>query len=141
MVTRRTGKRSDSGDEVLARLRATCLAFPETSETGSWGHPNFRAGKLTFVTYEIVDSKPSIAFRLEPDEVSEFLVMKGFFPTPYGRGAWVSLDATRRVSWRLVEALIEKSYRGVALKRMIDRLDSSSRESGIANSALEDDDR
>jgi predicted DNA-binding protein (MmcQ/YjbR family) len=110
----------------LARLRALCLALPETSEAGSWGHPNFRAGKRTFVTYEIVDSRPSIAFRLEPDEVRDYLLMKGFFPTPYGRGAWVSLDATKRISWRLVGALVERSYRVVAIKRMIDRLDSVS---------------
>lgn len=33
---------------VFARARALCLAFPETAETVSWGHPNFRAGKKTF---------------------------------------------------------------------------------------------
>jgi predicted DNA-binding protein (MmcQ/YjbR family) len=115
----------DSADAVLARLRTLCLALPETSETGSWGHPNFRAGKRTFVTYEIVGGRPSIAFRLEPDEVRDLLVMKGFFPTPYGRGAWVSLDATKRMSWQLVRALIERSYRIVALKRMIDSLDGA----------------
>jgi hypothetical protein len=76
------------------------------------------------VTYEIVDSRPSIAFRLELDEVTEYLLVKDFFPTPYGRGAWVSLDATKRISWRLVDALVERSYRVVALKRMIDQLDS-----------------
>jgi predicted DNA-binding protein (MmcQ/YjbR family) len=78
------------------------------------------------VTYEIVAARPSIAFRLEPDEVRDYLLMKGFFPTPYGRGAWVSLDATKRIRWRLVDALVERSYRVVALKRMIDRLDGIS---------------
>jgi predicted DNA-binding protein (MmcQ/YjbR family) len=119
-------KNTDSDAAVLARLRALCLALPETSEAGSWGHPNFRAGKRTFVTYEIVDARPSIAFRLEPDEVRDYLLMKGFFPTPYGRGSWVSLDATKRIRWRLVDALVERSYRVVALKRMIDRLDGIS---------------
>jgi predicted DNA-binding protein (MmcQ/YjbR family) len=126
MVTGHATKKIDSDGAVLARLRTLCLALPETSEAGSWGHPNFRAGKRTFVTYEIVGARPSIAFRLEPDEVRDVLAMKGFFPTPYGKGAWVSLNATKRISWRLVGVLVERSYRVVAIKRMIDRLDGIS---------------
>jgi hypothetical protein len=34
---------------IVAKLRRLCLALPETSERASWGHPNFRAGKRTFV--------------------------------------------------------------------------------------------
>lgn len=123
MATRRTTKKVGSDDATLPRLRSLCLALPETSEASSWGHPNFRAGKRTFVTYEHIDGKASIAFRLEPDEVRDFLVIRGFIPTPYGRGSWVSLDVTKRFSWRLVDALVERSYRTVALKRMTDRLD------------------
>src|SRR5436190_20485622 len=104
MTKRRATKTVEPSDAVLARLRTLCLALPETSESGAWGHPNFRAGKRTFVAYEIVDGLSSIAFRLEPDDVRDFLLMKGFFPTPYGRGMWVSLDASRRFSWRLVDA-------------------------------------
>jgi len=36
-------------EATLARLRSLCLSLPETSETASWGHPNFKAGKKTFV--------------------------------------------------------------------------------------------
>jgi hypothetical protein len=51
--------------EVLQKLRTLCLSLPETSERASWGHPNFLAGKKTFVTFERIRGRPSIGFRLE----------------------------------------------------------------------------
>jgi predicted DNA-binding protein (MmcQ/YjbR family) len=108
---------------VLNRLREMCLAFPETTEVSSWGHPNFRAGRKMFATFETFGGRPSIAFRLEPADVDLLLRRKEFFATPYGRGQWVSLRADGRVDWRLVERLLERSYRVVALKRMLMALD------------------
>jgi predicted DNA-binding protein (MmcQ/YjbR family) len=104
---------------TLARLRALCLSLPETSETASWGHPNFKAGKKTFVAFERVKGRASMAFRLEPDEVERLLQQKRFFATPYGRGLWVSVWADDPVDWRAVQDLVERSYRVVALKRML----------------------
>jgi predicted DNA-binding protein (MmcQ/YjbR family) len=102
-----------------------CLAFPETREVFSWGHPNFRAGKKMFATFETFGGRPSIAFRLEPVDVDLLLRRKEFFATPYGRGQWVSLRADGRIDWRLVQRLLEQSYRLVALKRMLVALDRS----------------
>ena len=113
---------------TLARLRSLCLALPETSETASWGHPNFKAGKKTFVAFERVKGRASIAFRLEPDEVERLLQRKPFFATPYGRGLWVSAWADAPVDWRAVQDLVERSYRVVALKRMLTALDAPSRQ-------------
>jgi len=96
-----------SSGQVLAKLRKMCLAFPETSESSSWGHPNFRAGKRTFATFERVDGRPSIAFRLGPDDVKRLLRRKEFFTTPYGRGQWVSVWADTALDWRLVGDLLE----------------------------------
>jgi len=111
---------------VLRRVRAFCLALPETSEAGSWGHPNFRAGKKTFAAFEWVTKRPSVAFRLNGVDVDLLLHRRGFFATPYGRRQWVSLWADRPVNWRLVERLLLRSYRGVALKRMVTALDNGS---------------
>ena len=47
-----------------------------------------------------------------------------FFATPYGRGLWVSVWADGRVDWRAVEDLVERSYRVVALKRMLTALEA-----------------
>jgi predicted DNA-binding protein (MmcQ/YjbR family) len=113
-------------DAVLRRVRAFCLGLPETSEAGSWGHPNFRAGKKTFAAFEWVTKRPSLAFRLNGVDVDLLLQRRNFFATPYGRRQWVSLWADRRVNWRLVERLLLRSYRLVALKRMVASLENGS---------------
>jgi predicted DNA-binding protein (MmcQ/YjbR family) len=107
---------------ILDRARALCLSLPETSEVPSWGHPNFRAGRKTFVAFEHVKGRPSIAFRLPPADVERLLQRKQFFATPYGRGLWVSVWADERPEWALVEDLVRRSYRVVALKRMLGKL-------------------
>ena len=112
-----------AAERTLRRLRALCLALPETSETSSWGHPNFKAGMRTFVAFERVTGRASIAFRLEPPDVERLLRRKGFFTTPYGRDQWVSLWADGAIEWKAVTELVERSYRVVALKRMIKALD------------------
>ncbi len=110
---------------LVRRLRALCLALPETSERASWGHPNFRAGKKTFAAFEIVGGRPSIAFRLPPGEVEQLVRGKDFFPTPYGRGLWASMWVDGRVNWTLVERLLRASYRVVAVKRMLAALETA----------------
>ncbi len=110
---------------VLTKLRALCLSFPETSETASWGHPNFRAGKRVFVAYEVVHGRPSIAFRVDRPDAERLLARRQFFETPYGRGQWVSVWADAPIDWKLVADLTMRSYRGVALKRMIAALESA----------------
>ena len=115
-------------DSVLRRVRALCLSLPETSEVGSWGHPNFRAGKRTFVTFEWIKGRPSIAFRLNPTDADLLLGRKGFFVTPYGQGQWVSVWADGSLNWGLVGRLLEQSYRMVAIKRMIAALDGTKKE-------------
>ena len=112
-----------AAERTLHKLRAMCLALPETSETSSWGHPNFKAGARMFVAFERVKARASIAFRLEPADVDRLLRRKEFFVTPYGRGMWVSLWADSAIDWRAVTELVQRSYRVVALKRMLKALD------------------
>ena len=126
MNTRRRSRPSDN-DAVLTRVRSLCLSLPETTETGSWGHPNFRAGRRTFVTYEWIQKRPSIAFRLNPADVVKYAGVRGFIRTPYGRDEWISMKADGRMNWRLAKELIIKSYKLVALTRMIQTLESGSR--------------
>jgi predicted DNA-binding protein (MmcQ/YjbR family) len=116
--------RVGADDPLLERLRTLCLSLPETSEAQSWGHPNFKAGKRVFVAYEWLKGRvPTIAFRLEPSDVTRYSKQPGFVATPFGRGQWISLEADRRPKWSLVEELVTKSYRVVALKRMLRALD------------------
>ena len=118
-----------AADRFLNRVRRHCLSLPEATEARSWGHPNFRAGKRTFVAFEWIRKRPSIAFRLPPTDVDLLLRRKGFFVTPYGQGKWVSVWTDAAPGWRLVTHLVEQSYRTVALKRMISALDRQARRS------------
>jgi predicted DNA-binding protein (MmcQ/YjbR family) len=111
---------------IVRRIRKLCLSFPETSESASWGHPNFRAGKRTFATFEIVKKRPSIALRLDTVNVDRLLRRRELFATPYGCGQWVSLWADGRLDWKFVATLIRRSYLSVANKRMVDLLDRTS---------------
>ena len=104
----------DSSEAVFARVRALCLALPGTSETQSWVIQTSGRRRESSSPVNASASRPSIAFRLEPDEVQHFLAMKGFFVTPYGRGRWVSLDAGGRLNWKLVSTLIDKGYATVS---------------------------
>jgi predicted DNA-binding protein (MmcQ/YjbR family) len=113
------------GSPLLEQVRKLCLSLPETSETSSWGHPNFRAGKRTFVTFECFDGLVSIAFHLHPFEVEKLEGQPGFVHTPYGQGRWVSVRTRPLPKWSLVKSLVLKSYRLVALKRMIRNLEGS----------------
>jgi predicted DNA-binding protein (MmcQ/YjbR family) len=123
----RSGRSAESAKfsrPIVGKLRTLCLRFPETSETSSWGHPNFRAGKRIFSAFEIVKGRPSIAFRLEVTDIDRLLRKKNFFATPYGQGRWASVWVDGPVDWRLVARLLECSYRIVANKRMIATLDN-----------------
>lgn len=126
-VGRSRNRPSRISDRVLPRLRRLCLSLPESSEVASWGHPNFRAGKRTFAAFEWIKGRPSIAFRLNTTDVDLLLRRKRFFVTPYGRGQWVSVWADGPLGWSLVERLLQRSYRVVALKRMTTALDSMSK--------------
>ena len=103
---------------VFARARRMCLAFPETTETVSWGHPSFRAGRKTFCTFEMVGGRPSIAFRLPTEEVERMLKRHTrIIASPYGRGRWISVWVDGKVDWKLIESALDRSYRTVTATR------------------------
>ena len=84
-----------------SHARGACAwRSPQTSETASWGHPNFRAGKKTFCAFEMVGGRPSIALRLSPTDVDLTLRRKQFFATPYGRGLWASVWVDAAIDWK-----------------------------------------
>jgi predicted DNA-binding protein (MmcQ/YjbR family) len=112
---------------VFKRARRLCLALPETTERTAWGHPNFRAGKKVFCAFEIIKGRPSIAFKLSASQARKTLRPTAFFATPYGRSQWVSVWVDGDVDWDAIAALVEYSYRNVALARMLSALDADGR--------------
>jgi predicted DNA-binding protein (MmcQ/YjbR family) len=119
------GGGSKTGSRAIERVRRLCLTLPETSERSAWGHPVFKAGTKTFAAIEPVEGRLSIAFRLEPLDVDLLLTRRSFFVTPYGRGQWVSTWADVPLDWPLITRLVERSYRVVALRRMLKTLDGA----------------
>jgi predicted DNA-binding protein (MmcQ/YjbR family) len=112
----------------IENLRTLCLSLPGTSERASWGHPNFLAGKKTFVTFELVHGRPSIAFRLTHADIERLARSTEFFSTPYGRGQWISIWADTPFNWDFVRELVIRSYRLVAPKSMIAAPDAITQE-------------
>jgi hypothetical protein len=65
-----------------------------------------------------------MAFRLAPDDATAALRRTHFFATPYGRGLWISAWLDAGIDWKVIELLVECSYRTVANKRLVKALDA-----------------
>jgi hypothetical protein len=113
-------------DPYLADLRRVALAFPESAEVEAWGRPTFRAGKKIFAIFTgINDERYSVVFKPDAAERPALLDDARFYVPPYwGPSGWLALDFTSaEVDWGEVAELLETSYRHVALKRMLAKLE------------------
>lgn len=109
-------------EESLARVRALCLAFPQTSETLSHGHPTFWAGSRTFAIFGLYSR--SVAFKAGLDLHEALEGDPRVTPTPYlHRSGWLSLALHEETDWAEVRTLLEHSYRQVAPARLRALLD------------------
>jgi len=119
----------DPAHPLVERVRAICLAYPESSEVPAWGRPTFRAGKKIFVMVAASMDRPfSIVFKPGADEREAYLQDARFFSPPYwGPGGWLATDLDRATTdWTELAEIIDTSYRGVALVRQIRALDIGS---------------
>ncbi len=109
----------------LERLRALCLALPETSERTSHGEPTwFVRGKKVFVTFADAHHDDRVAFWCAaPPGAQEALVAddpERYFRPPYvgGRG-WLGVYLDVEVDWGEIEELISDAFRQVAPKKLV----------------------
>jgi predicted DNA-binding protein (MmcQ/YjbR family) len=110
-------------DGVLKKLCGLCLRLPEVSEGVSFGNVAFRAGKRPFVVLDNYKGVDCIFIYVDPGQRDELLSDKRFFKAPYDpreKGLCRSLVA---IDWKEMKALIETSYRQVAIARMLKALD------------------
>src|SRR3954468_2930961 len=110
---------------ALERLRALCLALPETTERVSHGEPTwFVRDKRVFVTLSDHHHDDRLAFWCAaPPGAQEALVAadpERYFRPPYvgGRG-WLGVYLDVHVDWAEVEELVSDAFRQVAPKRLI----------------------
>ena len=114
----------------LDRLRRICLGFPEAAEKAAWGDPTWRVRDRIFAmqkgNYE--GGRPSVWLKA-PAGAQQVLVSAGrdyFFVPPYvGSKGWIGvhLDGPA-VDWAELTDLITDSYRLIAPKLLLARLDA-----------------
>ena len=115
----RTGRRSVRRTPV-DRLRAICLALPETTEKVAWGEPTWRVrGRLFAQLDDHHHGADHLAVWLPaPLGEQEALVAADpgrFFRPPYvGPRGWVGVRIDGRPDWSQVSRLVEQAYRHVA---------------------------
>ncbi len=115
-----------SYNQALAQLRPLCLALPEACEVEAWGHPTFRAGKKMFAGFGADGNTLTLGLNVGFDRQAELLEDERFFPTPYAaHKGWVSLRIDGKTDWNEVSGLVREAYRRVALKRMLQALDTA----------------
>ena len=103
---------------VLARLRRCCLALPEAVEKETWGIPTFRIRDKIFA----MAHDPGTMWCKAPRGVQPLLVEAAperFFVPPYvGHKGWIGVRLDRRTDWDETAALIRRSYRMTAPKKL-----------------------
>jgi len=109
----------------LRRLRPICLQLPEAQERETWGEATFRVREKIFCMH-IADADEPALWCKAPSGSQDILVgadPKRFFVPPYvGHKGWVGMRLDQRVDWREVAALVVRSYRLTAPKKLAARL-------------------
>jgi predicted DNA-binding protein (MmcQ/YjbR family) len=115
---------------VAERLKTFALSFPETEETHPWGETAIKVKGKTFLFMRSDDALLSLSVKLPHSR--EFALDRDFAePTRYGLGSkgWVSAKFEGMAKGKnkppadLLEAWIEESYRAIAPKRVLAKLD------------------
>ena len=117
-------RRPRSARTPVDRLRAICLALPDTSEKVAWGEPTWRVRGRLFAQLDNHHHGADHLAVWMPAPLGEqeslvFLDPKRFFRPPYvGQRGWVGVRIDRRPDWSVVTALVKQAYREVAPPRL-----------------------
>jgi hypothetical protein len=117
---------------AVKRLRAICLALPETTEKIAWGEPTWRAGKI-FAQMDThhhgadhvavwLPARPGVQEALTEEDPVQF-----FRPPYVGHLGWIGVRIDRNPDWRVVAGLVANAYREVAPPRLLTKLDAAER--------------
>ena len=109
-----------------SRLRAICLALPEAAEQETWTVPTWRIRGRIFCMWNPMDDGTPALWCKAPRGVQEMLVEAApdrFFRPPYvGHKGWIGLRLNGRVDWEEVTAIVRRSWRMTAPKRVAQTL-------------------
>ncbi len=112
---------------VLDSVRRVCLAFPESAERETWGHPTFRVRDKIFATLGLDEAsgRATMAMKAPPGE-QEILLATGepfFYPKYVGANGWIGVWVGEQTDWDEISELVEESYRMTAPKKLSAQLD------------------
>lgn len=115
----------------VTRLRKLCLALPEAHEVEAWGEPTFRVRNKMFATYASPNNhhgggRPAVWCKAAPGNQALMVraAPKRFFVPPYvGPSGWIGVYLDGDVDWSELAELLTDSYRLVAPKRLLARID------------------
>ncbi|MFO7190805.1 MULTISPECIES: MmcQ/YjbR family DNA-binding protein [Thermocrispum] len=116
-------------DDPLPRLRALCLALPETTERVSHGEPAwFVRDRKMFVTYADHHHDDRLGFWCAaPPGAQEALVgsdPQRFFRPPYvGHRGWLGVYLDVPQDWDEIAEIVRDAYRCVAPEKLLAQLD------------------
>lgn len=123
-------------DDPLERLRALCLALPETTERLSHGEPTwFVRGKKTFVMYANHHHDDRLGFWCAaPAGVQDTLVTSDperFFIPPYvGHRGWLGVWLDVPVDWEEIAGLVTDAYCLIAPRQLLAKLNGQTQNTG-----------
>ena len=112
---------------LLDELRAFAFSLPEAWEDHPWGESVAKVGQKVFVFFGSTDGDAPFGFSVKlPTSHDEALSLPFTVPTGYGldRGHWVTVRPPEDVPLDLLLGWIEESYRSVAPKTLVARLDA-----------------
>ena len=106
----------------ISRLAKICLALPEATEKTTWDIPTFRIRDKIFA----MAHDPDTVWCKAPRGVQAILVGAApdrFFVPPYvGHKGWIGFLLDRSSDWAEVAALVRRSYRMTAPKRLAEQV-------------------
>ena len=106
---------------ITERLRVACLALPEAEEKEAWGDATFRVRDKIFAMVKTGDGRISVWCKAPPGSQRVLVGAdpETFFVPPYvGPKGWVGMRLDSRPDWKEVSALVTRSYRLIAPKRL-----------------------
>ena len=111
---------------ILERLRAFCLALPETSERLSHGAPTFFVREKKAFLMVLANHHGDGRFAIwcaAPDGMQQTLVEAEpdrFFVPPYvGHRGWLGLRLDRSRDWQELAGVVEDAYAEVAPAKLV----------------------
>ena len=112
----------------VAALEAFALTLPEAWPDNPWGDRVVKVGKKIFLFVSGADAERPVITAKLPESRDHALSYPDAFPTRYGLGkhGWVTIfvDGVPEEEREVLFDFVEESYRAVATKTLVKRLDA-----------------